>query len=340
MGGTLDIPTFSLPLRRLSPATVNIAINLRTTVRLLPCRKGTVRISSTGFAPAEFSPEDAPYDHPLGLIFAVAAYFHLAGVEIRIDSASPIRSALGGSSVAVVALVGLLGRIAESCGERGLTAGEVAALAHGLESAVARVPCGFQDQLAAVFGGVNAWLWTGDLAAGGFRRQSLMQPPDFPKLERRMLAAYLGRPHESKDINGQWVARFLAGRDRKQWFDIVDIVHDFADSLIRQDFEKAARLMNRETEIRMAMTPDVLDAFGRGLVEAAAASGCGARFTGAGGGGCVWAIGEQAAVADLRRRWSGILKAREDALLLDVGVDSDGLLCQLYPDIDADPRTD
>jgi D-glycero-alpha-D-manno-heptose-7-phosphate kinase len=158
--------------------------------------------------------------------------------------------------------------------------------------------------------------------------------------ERRLLVAYLGRPHESKDINGQWVARFLAGRDRQRWFDIIDIVQGFADSLIRQNFERAAHLMNRETEIRLAMTPEVLDAFGRRLVEAAAASGCGARFTGAGGGGCLWAIGEPAAVMDLQRRWSGILPEREDARMLDVGVDSDGLLCQLYPDIDADPRTD
>ena len=92
LGGTLDIPTFSLPLRRLSPSTVNIAINLRTTVRLMPCRKGTVRVLSTGFAPASFPLENAPYDHPLGLIFALAAYFDLSGVEIRIDSASPKRS--------------------------------------------------------------------------------------------------------------------------------------------------------------------------------------------------------------------------------------------------------
>ena len=229
----------------------------------------------------------------------------------------------------MVALVGLLGRIASACGGNDLTETKVAALSHALESAVARVPCGFQDHLAAVFGGVNAWTWTGDPCAGGFQRQSLILPQEFPMLEQRILVAYLGVPHESKDINGQWVARFLAGRDRQRWTEIAGIVHDFAGSLVRGDFEAAARLMNRETEIRMAMTPDVLDAFGRRLVRAAAASECGARFTGAGGGGCLWAIGEKAAVAKLRRRWSELLPARQGARLLDVGVDSDGLLCQL-----------
>jgi len=33
MGGTLDIATFSYPLRHLAPATFNIALDLRTRVR-------------------------------------------------------------------------------------------------------------------------------------------------------------------------------------------------------------------------------------------------------------------------------------------------------------------
>ena len=329
LGGTLDIPTFFLPLKRLSPRTVNIAVDLRTTVSLLPHRTGAVRISSSGFAPAEFSPENAPYDHPLGLIFAVAAYFGLDGVEIRIDSASPVRSALGGSSVAVVALAGLLSRIARNCGERGLEPAEVVMLAHGIESAVARVPCGFQDQLSAVFGGANAWKWTGDYAGGIFRREPLLPSQDLPELNDRLLLAYLGVPHASKDINGQWVSRFLAGRDRKRWARIVAIVHAFAERVADRDYVNAARLMNQETDIRLSMTPEVLDGFGRRLAKAAAALDCGARFTGAGGGGCIWAIGEKQAVAALRTRWRELLPEREGARLLDVGVDSRGLLCHL-----------
>ena len=105
MGGTLDIPIFYYPLRYLSPCTFNIALEHRTRVRLLPYTGNLVKISSAGFEDAEFPQDSAPFNHPLGLMFATAAYFNAGGVHIEIESASPPRSALGGSSSATVALV-------------------------------------------------------------------------------------------------------------------------------------------------------------------------------------------------------------------------------------------
>ncbi len=73
------------------------------------------------------------------------------------------------------------------------------------------------------------------------------------------------------------------------------------------------------------MTPDVLDEMGVELVEAAVKLGCGGRFTGAGGGGCIWAIGEIGAIDLLRNTWEIILAEKPEARLLDVQVDPDGL---------------
>ena len=51
-------------------------------------------------------------------------------------------------------------------------------------------------------------------------------------------------------------------------------------------------LMNREMAIRRKMTPEVLDDDRESsLFNSAVENGCGARFTGAGGGGCIWALG-------------------------------------------------
>ena len=105
MGGTLDLATFYNPLRLLEPCTFNGAIDLQTRVRLEPGEKSVVKISSRGFKSAEYSLSKAPFNHPLGLMFAIAAYFNAEGIHIIIDSASPPRSALGGSSAAAVALV-------------------------------------------------------------------------------------------------------------------------------------------------------------------------------------------------------------------------------------------
>jgi D-glycero-alpha-D-manno-heptose-7-phosphate kinase len=175
MGGTLDIRTFSYPLQHLGPCTVNIALGLRTTVRLLPHARGRVKVSSRGFKSADFSAGRAPFRHPLGLMFATAAFFNAAGVHIRVESDSPPRSALGGSSVAAVGLVRAFMEIRRRARLTAAVDGRsVALLAHALEESVAGVPCGYQDQLAAAFGGVNAWHWRTLPRAQVFRREVLI----------------------------------------------------------------------------------------------------------------------------------------------------------------------
>jgi D-glycero-alpha-D-manno-heptose-7-phosphate kinase len=104
LGGTLDISTFFLPLNFLSPSSFNIALNMRTHVTLSSFKKGYVKISSKGFQSAQFQRFKAPFDHPMGLMFAIADYFETDGVHIHIESSSPPRSALGGSSAAAVAI--------------------------------------------------------------------------------------------------------------------------------------------------------------------------------------------------------------------------------------------
>jgi D-glycero-alpha-D-manno-heptose-7-phosphate kinase len=62
------------------------------------------------------------------------------------------------------------------------------------------------------------------------------------------------------------------------------------------------------------------------LAALAIGTGCGARFTGAGGGGCLWAIGEADAVAALKPIWEKVLAERPTAGLLDCRVDAEGVL--------------
>ncbi len=326
MGGTLDIRTFSYPLRSLQPCTLNIAIDLRTTVSLAPYTRGRIKVSSRGFRAAEFGAGEAPFRHPLGLMFAVAAFFGADGVHIRIRSESPPRSALGGSSVAAAALVGAFRELLRRPdGRRSAGRRLTALIAHGIEESVAGVPCGFQDQLAAVYGGVNAWHWLALPPTAVFRRETVCPRGRLRELERHLLLAYVGVPHESMDINGRWVRQFVAGRDRARWAEIVRLTRDFTKALGRGRYAQAAELMNRETDIRRRMTPDVLDATGRRLAAAARRAGCGARFTGAGGGGCIWALGEADAISGLRPRWAELLAARRGAGLLGAGIDTEGL---------------
>ena len=49
MGGTLDLSTFYLPLHHLRPVTFNIALDMRTHVRLSAHTGGKIKITSRGF---------------------------------------------------------------------------------------------------------------------------------------------------------------------------------------------------------------------------------------------------------------------------------------------------
>jgi D-glycero-alpha-D-manno-heptose-7-phosphate kinase len=329
MGGTLDIATFSYPLRHLAPCTFNIAIGLRTRVRLLPYSPGRIKISSSGFKAAQFPADAAPFDHPLGLMFAVAAYFNAHGIHIEIDSQSPPRSALGGSSVAAVTLVAALAKLVEPAQSvKRLDRRAIALSAHQIEQSIAGVPCGIQDQLAAAYGGVNIWHWKSDPNRPLFKRRCAVRRDSHPKLERHLLLAYCGKPHVSKNINGRWVRQFLSGRHRELWAEIILCTRKFAAALVERDYRQAVHQMNRETAIRRTLTPGVLDPVGRKLVKVARQNECGARFTGAGGGGCLWAVGEIENIDRLRPIWEKTLSTNEAAGLLDVKIDSKGLVVE------------
>ena len=327
MGGTLDISTFHYPLRHFSPCTFNIALDLRTRVCLSAYNKGMVKVSSKGFKSVEYPIDTVPFDHPLWLMFAIAAYFGVQGVHIQIESLSPPRSALGGSSSAAVALIAAFSRIFEKIDAGSfLSRKYTAMLAYAIEGSVAGVPCGLQDHLAAAYGGVNVWYWLDGIKGHCFRKKAVYQKKFFKNFEKHLLLAYCGIPHVSKDINGKWVRQFLSGRYRGPWAEIIAYTHKFVDALTKRDFKYAAESMNGEVALRKKMTPEVLDSIGEKLVDSAVENNCGARFTGAGGGGCIWAIGEKEDIAKLEKDWESILSERKESCMLEVNIDYKGLI--------------
>ncbi len=322
-GGTLDIPTFFLPLSHMAPAGFNMALDLRTRVSLKPHTPGRVFVASRGFESAEFDAGKAPFNHPMGLIFACAQYFNAHGVKIEIDSASPPRSALGGSSSASVAV---LAAFFKALGEK-IDPNQLAWLSHYIESSVAGVACGVQDQAAAAFGSGHLWEWKMGQTGPLFKKTPVFESErDLEYLSDRILVAYCGIPHESKNINKQWVDSFIGAENREQFIKIVQITKLFFKAIQGKDFDLAGDLMNQETLLRLEMTPDVLDNTGKKLFESAKSHGCGARFTGAGGGGCIWAVGRCSNLSGLLESWKNILEPVQDARILDTRIDPKGIM--------------
>ena len=140
MGGTLDIPTFYYPLRHLSPARLISLWGFEHGFVCCLIPESVIKISSRGFKDAQFPADAAPFDHPLGLMFATAAYFNAEGVHIDIESQSPPRSALGGSSAAAVALIAAFLKLEEQTGsDSGLNRRRIALLAYQLEQSTSGV---------------------------------------------------------------------------------------------------------------------------------------------------------------------------------------------------------
>lgn len=325
-GGTWDIKAMALPLQEIQPVTINLALNLRTEVTLLPFEDGRVSVTSEGFTDREeHALGSVPLDSPFGIFFAALSHFGLHGVEVHVRSDSPIRSALGGSSTALVALVKALSKAAFLRGNASLKTAEVLHLAYQLEDAVSNGKCGIQDQAAAAYGGINLWRWHYGEPGLPFTRVPLAGRKELREYSESILVAYSGKSHVSARVNRCWVTDFLSGKTRSGWIKANEIVERLAGTLKQKDWSGCARLLREEMAIRRAITPDALIPITEKLIALAEETGCGARFAGAGCGGSVWAIGEKGRIKKLKGIWSAQLKTTRGGRVLDCGVDPVGV---------------
>src|SRR5687768_7166650 len=107
-GNTLDVRPLALLLYSIHPVTVNIALDLRTRVKLYPFEDGYVKISSSGFPDYSFSLSSALLDSPIGLLAAILFHFNVHGVHMEIKSESPPRSGLGGSGALAICSIAII----------------------------------------------------------------------------------------------------------------------------------------------------------------------------------------------------------------------------------------
>ncbi len=325
-GGTLDIKAVALPLQGLKPSTVNFAIDMRTQVRLEPYKPQWIKVISTGFAAEEYRLDEAPFDTPLGYYFAIASFFRLHGLQIIIHSESPVKSALGGSSAAGIAVIKAISKALEKMGHQRLSKKDMVLLAYSLEDGVGISFCGMQDHAAACYGGVNQWIWEYQPGEEQFKRIELVEQNDCPELSGHLLIAYSGESHNSVEINLQWVNEFLSGKYRKKWIACIQYVNDFAAALKNKNWEKMIHALRCELEIRREITPQAMLPITEELLAAAYKADCGARFTGAGGGGCFWAIGKFPDIEKLKKEWRQILADNGQGRLLSSKIATEGVI--------------
>lgn len=325
-GGTWDIKAFALPMAGVVPTTINIALTLRTKVTLVPFTEGRVRVSSQGFLRQEEYPADTVrFDSTFGLFFAALAHFAFHGLEVRIVAGSPVKAALGGSSTALIALIKALSDLSTHLGRPRLSSREILHLGYHLEDAVSPGKCGIQDQAAAVYGGVSRWAWQYGSPGSLFSRRTLLDRRGQRELSEHLLLAYSGKSHVSSRMNQVWIRDFLSGKTRTGWVRANDLVKGLGLSIQNKAWNEGARFLREEMAVRREITPDALIPVTDRLIRQAEEAGCGARFTGAGAGGSVWALGEKENIDTLRQTWRDTLASVNRASILHCEVDPHGV---------------
>ncbi|MBA3297082.1 MAG: GHMP kinase [Acidobacteria bacterium] len=312
-GGTLDI--WPLYLFHERAQTLNAAISLRARCSIRPRSDTRIAIFSedTGVHVEAAHWSELRENHDLRLLGRLLHYFQAEGLELRTRCDSPVGAGIAGSSALNIAVCGAL---AAWC-ERAVPDDLLLRIAQNVEAQVIDVPTGAQDYRPALFGGISAV----ELDVDGVRRVALNVDP--LELQERIVLAYTNASRNSGINNWEMMKRHIDGdRDVQTRFGrIRDIAGVMREALERRDWVAVGAHVADEWENRKRLAPGVTTPAIEAMLRAAAEAGAaGGKVCGAGGGGCLFCIGDPDRVPAIRQAL-----ADNGARLLDYRIETEGL---------------
>ena len=312
-GGTLDI--WPLYLYHEGAQTLNAAISLRARCSVRPrSDKRLVIVSDDTGRRVEVDHWSELRDNTeLRLLGLLLHYFQAEGLELHTRCDSPFGAGIAGSSALNIAVCGALARWSGVP----LTDDALMQIAMNVEAQAIDVPTGAQDYRPAVYGGVSAV----ELGVDGVRRVPLAVPLE--SLEQRLVLAYTNASRNSGINNWEVTKRHIDGDRtvRSSFARIRDIAVAMRQALEAQDWPEVGRQVAEEWDNRKRLAPGVTTPGIDAMIAAARQAGAmGGKVCGAGGGGCLFCIGEPGAVPAIR----GALE-KEGARLLDFRIEREGL---------------
>ena len=316
-GATIDL--WPLYLFHPGSVTVNFALSILTTCRIMPRAGKAIRLKSIDTRREEqFADLDAlcrakKYKHPLAARL-VQFFQPKGGFTLETTSESPAGAGIAGSSALMIATTGALARYTG----RRIGREEMRVLAQNVEAQLINVPTGCQDYYPALYGGVSAI----HLDTDAPRREALPVAPE--EIEARFLLVYTGAPRAS-GINNWEVFKAHVDGDKKvirNFERMAQISRAMHDALSRGEWDAVARLLQEDWKFRKSNYARISTPLIDRLVAVAAKNGGrAAKVCGAGGGGCVvFMVREEA-----KQRVAEALRAA-GARLLPFCVARDGLV--------------
>ena len=295
--------------------TLNAAISLRARCTLTS-RSDTRIVVVSGDTGARIEAQhwsELRDNHELKLLGRILHYFHASGVELHTRSESPMGAGIAGSSALNIAVCAALARWAGA----NLSDEALMQVAMNVEAQAIEVPTGVQDYRPAMYGGVSAV----ELRVDGIRRVAL--PVDAGELEQRMVLAYTNASRNSGINNWEVTKRHIDGDATVQasFGRIRDIAAGMRAALEGAQWAEVGRHVADEWTNRKQLAPGVSTPEIDAMLSAARAAGAyGGKVCGAGGGGCLFCIGEPSTVPAIRAALSGA-----GARLLDFRIEREGL---------------
>ncbi len=285
-GGGTDIEPYSSEFGGL---VINATIN--KFVRTIACKRddSIIKIISNDFNTIiqKESINELTYDTSLDLIKAIIKRLNPSfGIDLFTRSDVPPKSGLGASASISTSVIGAISYLMN----KRLSDHEIAELGFIVEREDLSNIGGRQDQYASVFGGFNQIEFLGD---SNVKVSKLNLSSSFIKrLNNNLVLAYTGKPHTSGNVLEGRVKRY--NNDKSTAVKYLNMIKEIAinerEALLNEDLELFGELLTKDWELKTKLNPLVTTDFMRMLNKIAINNGAiGARFTGAGGGGCmIW----------------------------------------------------
>lgn len=316
-------------------ATLTAAVEPYARARIGPDATYRLEQAGEGAAALDFRPADLPlpYDGRLDLLKGALNRLHAfspelraklpaGGFHLRVRSAVPRQSGLGGSSLLVLLALAAL-RAAYALDPAGHNDYLLAELCQRVEEGELGITAGFADRYAPLFGGLAYIDYRGKLAHAPLGEEPLAT---YERLEARaaplpLVAVSSGVRHESGDVHGRMRPRYLEehaawearGGAMPPMVRLMTAAWETAWrgklAVLRGDLPAFGALMDENHRLvdemmRYCGFEDGAGWANNALIRAAREAGAlGAKLTGAGGGGSVFALAAPGAEAAVLSAW-------------------------------------